>query len=360
MEIRVPEDIVAEIFLKLEVKSLLRFKSISKSCNSLISSPDFIKSHLHQSKGQFFKFVCDSYFYDFNDRGEPNPIRSPMLQQLAFLNNKNCMILCSCDGLLLLRVSVDYPTVYSGNQRQTRAIALTGVSWDFSSNKIVSTPDSRYSLIVWNPATRECRVLPDPEKFVSYGLGYDSATDDYKVIRWGSREITVHSLKSNRIQKIKVKVDFRFYQAGTFIHGALHWVVADWVIAAFNLADDKILQLEIPNRQADEIICNLGVFRGCLCYFSRNGHVPCHLNVWVMKEYGVTTSWTKFVTIPPERVRVFPYKATFCCRNDAIFIVANKYDGTSALFCSTYNIKLTHGYTAILKPDNELQNLIDG
>ncbi|XP_037497978.1 F-box protein CPR1 [Jatropha curcas] len=276
MEIRVPEDIVAEIFLKLEVKSLLRFKSISKSCNSLISSPDFIKSHLHQSK--------------------------------------------------------DYPTVYSGNQRQTRAIALTGVSWDFSSNKIVSTPDSRYSLIVWNPATRECRVLPDPEKFVSYGLGYDSATDDYKVIRWGSREITVHSLKSNRIQKIKVKVDFRFYQAGTFIHGALHWVVADWVIAAFNLADDKILQLEIPNRQADEIICNLGVFRGCLCYFSRNGHVPCHLNVWVMKEYGVTTSWTKFVTIPPERVRVFPYKATFCCRNDAIFIVANKYDGTSALF----------------------------
>src|ERR1044072_1028394 len=40
-----PDDLIVEILLRLPVRSLVRFKSVGKSCLSLISSPQFGKSH---------------------------------------------------------------------------------------------------------------------------------------------------------------------------------------------------------------------------------------------------------------------------------------------------------------------------
>ncbi|XP_065632121.1 uncharacterized protein LOC136061359 [Quercus suber] len=44
-----PEEVVLEILYRLPVKSLIRFKYISKSWNSLITTPAFIHSHLTRS-----------------------------------------------------------------------------------------------------------------------------------------------------------------------------------------------------------------------------------------------------------------------------------------------------------------------
>ncbi|XP_074314816.1 F-box protein At5g10340-like [Silene latifolia] len=44
------EIITHEIFSKLPVKSLLRFKCVSKSYNALISSPEFVELHLRESR----------------------------------------------------------------------------------------------------------------------------------------------------------------------------------------------------------------------------------------------------------------------------------------------------------------------
>ncbi|XP_037496456.1 F-box protein CPR1-like [Jatropha curcas] len=166
MEIRVPEEIVGQIFSKLPAKSLLRFKCLSKSLNSLISSPNFIRSHVPRSQGDLPKYVCGSYFFDVNTAVEAKPVK------------------------------INTPTLYS-KDNEANALRMC-VSWDFSSNNSVSSADfdsNYYSIIVWNPLIREYRIFPMPESgdYVSYGLGYDSVTDDYKV-------------------------------AGTFLHGALHWM----------------------------------------------------------------------------------------------------------------------------------------
>ncbi|KDP44416.1 hypothetical protein JCGZ_19431 [Jatropha curcas] len=313
MEIRVPEEIVGQIFSKLPAKSLLRFKCLSKSLNSLISSPNFIRSHVPRSQGDLPKFVCGSYFFDVNTAVEAKPVKSPLKQQLPFLNQTNHKILCSCDGLILLRARINTPTLYS-KDNEANALRMC-VSWDFSSNNSVSGADfdsNYYSIIVWNPLIREYRILPMPASgdYVSYGLGYDSVTDDYKVVQCGysknhlikQNALIVLSLKSNSMRKHEnLKFNISYGQAGTFLHGALHWVaelansgwVADFansgkIIVAFNLADEKIVQLKLPkdNNGVRGNKYELSVIKGCLCYYTISRNSTFCLNIWAMKEYG--------------------------------------------------------------------------
>ncbi|KAH0652478.1 hypothetical protein KY289_030156 [Solanum tuberosum] len=68
-----PNDITFNILLKLNVKSLLRFKCVCKSWCSLIEDPQFIKQHYDMSKKDVnrHKFLLtggewenkDDYFY---------------------------------------------------------------------------------------------------------------------------------------------------------------------------------------------------------------------------------------------------------------------------------------------------------
>ncbi|KDP45924.1 hypothetical protein JCGZ_15484 [Jatropha curcas] len=336
MEITIPEEIVADILLKSKVKSLLRFKCISKSCKSLISSQDFIKSHLHRSQGDLSKFVCGSNFYDVNNSGEAVPVESPLEQQLPFLNGENCTILCSSDGLVLLRISID-----KLNHRKTKAKVRADA----------------YSLFLWNPSTRQREVLPNPKTFapyntfVSYGLGYDSATNYYKVVQCGYYRILVFSLESYSWGKPKdFGFDITFSQAGTLTHGAFHWIAelenSSKIVVAFNLSDEKIVQLQLPNNDNDNMYdyknkYEVIVLQGNLCLLESIKNI-CNgilqeriLNIWVMKEYGVTASWNKLITIAQERV--YSVSAHFCFKNDAVFIVNKSLWDVSALL--RYDLK---------------------
>ncbi|RXH90692.1 hypothetical protein DVH24_035456 [Malus domestica] len=53
----IPEEILFEILVRLPVKSLLRFRCVCKSWNTLISSPDFRNAHLEKN------IMRDSYDY---------------------------------------------------------------------------------------------------------------------------------------------------------------------------------------------------------------------------------------------------------------------------------------------------------
>ncbi|XP_028096477.1 F-box protein CPR1-like [Camellia sinensis] len=113
----------------------------------------------------------------------------------------------------------------------------------------------------------------------SYGLGYDSSNDDYKVVR-----ISHYFCISDCTDSIIVSV------------GSLHWLATDSkkldVIATFHLADENFQIMPFPTLQyAHRLKLRLGALDGCLRVLVplSNG---CQ-DVWVMKEYGVRDSWTK-------------------------------------------------------------------
>ncbi|KAI3940128.1 hypothetical protein MKW92_050871 [Papaver armeniacum] len=163
-----PEDVIFQILTWLPVQSLLRFKSVCRSWHALIQSSHFIERHAttvdkNSKLGTFifqqqppepqFVLLSGEGFKELEDLG-----KRPFFKDA----NPNAIdMVDSVHGIICL------------HNRMTRDIAL------------------------WNPATRQCRLLPKSSNGnpkVGYyhrdfvGLGFDVETKDYKVIQVSSLE----------------------------------------------------------------------------------------------------------------------------------------------------------------------------
>ncbi|XP_011027351.1 PREDICTED: F-box/kelch-repeat protein At3g23880-like [Populus euphratica] len=124
---RVPEDVLIDILIALPIKSLLRFRSLSKSWNSVISDKDFISAFWPKPNHRF-SFV------------DGKIVKNPTL--------------CSCNGVVRLS---------DINQGRTK------------------------SLILWNPAIRKHLNLALPKlcgpHSANWGFGFDLPSNDYRFVR---------------------------------------------------------------------------------------------------------------------------------------------------------------------------------
>ena len=175
---------------------------------------------------------------------------------------------------------------------------------------------------LWNPSTRSykrisCNFYHQIDSFRMYGLGYESSSNAYKVIRivrvvvnWGVAPNTHHNFPSYDSTTVKVHnsrtnfwrsiTDFPYKtfvdQQGLLVNGAPHWIVTraeseEYVIIYFDLVEEKFKELGKPNWLVSDSAFCLGVFNGLLTLL-RNANDE----VWVMKEHGVKDSWTKLIT----------------------------------------------------------------
>ncbi|XP_058201522.1 F-box/kelch-repeat protein At3g06240-like [Rhododendron vialii] len=287
----IPQDLITyNILSRLPVKSLYRFKCVSPLWKSLISDPHFVKTHLNQTKTKNSnypeqKIVILSRFGNLNsvDYNDVNPtstkLEFPSVEQHD--TEKWVKVLSSCDGLLL-----------------------------------VSRSDK--SIFLLNPSTRECKkllVCPFVQNSNSYGvpnvygLGYDSSTDDYKVVLTLSSfyengcsitTLAVYSLKTNAWRR---REDFHRYivgnSGGVFLNGCLHYLSwngngSNFIITAFDLSGEIFKEVPMPTplgrcESGDYDYYDVVVLGGSLCLVSERGNKVC-----MMKEYGVRESWTKF------------------------------------------------------------------
>ncbi|KAG2333862.1 hypothetical protein Bca52824_005042 [Brassica carinata] len=177
-----------------------------------------------------------------------------------------------------------------------------------------------------------------PERYITrenvfYGLGYDSVSDDYKVVRIiqckhidgdGNYplEIKVFSLKSNSWKRIhpclEVQIRFMFVYNrvlygggnGVLASNSLHWIMPRSLYAfnkiiRFNLASDDLSVLSFPQALYLKVM-NLGVLDGCLCLICYDNNMCGHVDVWILREYE--GSWSKLITLPkPETVVSFKF-----------------------------------------------------
>ncbi|KAJ4836514.1 hypothetical protein Tsubulata_028495 [Turnera subulata] len=176
-------------------------------------------------------------------------------------------------------------------------------------------------IVVWNPFTGSYRKLPDISWggwFYTYGFGYDSASDDYKVFiatgpsplpnpRDGAR-IDIFSLKTGSWKQVE-NPDGTYLQyirpgcMGLFLNGALHWESTrgywffdDKKIFAFDLSEEKFYEVSKPTPVEDYRYQRLGVVGEYLYMCFSSPRIWDRNIVWVMKEYCNEASWVHLIS----------------------------------------------------------------
>ncbi|OMO91283.1 hypothetical protein CCACVL1_07174 [Corchorus capsularis] len=175
------QDTVSDILSRLPVKSLTRFKSVSKKWADLTSTPAFISSHLRRASPDPCLLVRSYHTQTGNQSAlwlYPEPTRHQGCFLLDVPSEEPLLrfpkIVASVDGLVCLDVSPCYAS-------------------DF---------------IFWNPATRQFKRLPfpliassksNPIWIVFIGFGFDSFSSDYKLVRIVSLK-TIDPFPSIRVE----------------------------------------------------------------------------------------------------------------------------------------------------------------
>ncbi|KAI4317738.1 hypothetical protein L6164_025585 [Bauhinia variegata] len=293
-----PEEIIAEILLRIPVKSLLQFRCVCKSWKSIISDPQFVKKHLHRSTTDanfsrhrvVFSTETDTQFVidGIIECSIHSLFNNPATSVDASYRMTPCFkVVGSCNGLLCL------------------ASITEESSW----------------VRLWNPTTRwVSKIFPylgdgwrtSVNSSVVFGFGHDHLIDNYKVVsifytdgHGLPKTVKVCTLGDNswtQMQSFPSSTRI-FYDSGKFVGGSLNWLVVRsdgpcyYFVVSFNLAKETCDQLLLPDNDSDQFLPHaVEVLRDSLCF--TYGLKGTHFVLWLMKEYGVKESWTKLVTIP--------------------------------------------------------------
>lgn len=312
------EDVIVEIVLRLPVKSLLRFRTVSKSWYGYISSRDFIQMHRQQPHHEKLLRV--------SDRG---PRDTPTISFFS-LDQKTTTIIVDeeIDEIEEINfelssssssVVIDLPFPFSPDDE----VRIVG-----SCNGLLCVHFNRSSsIILWNPATRKYKFFESPDCVSFYSdpffpnimLGFVPQTNDYKVIKVPSssrkesnsnRKVWVYSLNSNSWEEIGADILRGLLPKGgsaVTLNGCLYWMSYNNdengldIITCFDLYNHVFRRIKLPGLGTVSILTiqKLMILNGCLSMLIDSGRVN-HYEVWMMtKQQGAAESWTKQFVFSP-------------------------------------------------------------
>ncbi|KAI4306560.1 hypothetical protein L6164_029827 [Bauhinia variegata] len=287
---QLPEDIHAEILKRLPVRTLARFRCVSKSWRCLFTNPIFVRTHLNlnHDRSSTTRIVLSRYFKTILSIG-PEDYQFPssvdtengfvLAEELdsPFIQGNTYYVKGHCDGLLCLVIN-------------------------------------NGAIVLWNPSIREYRKLPTPSNFRStrevLGLGFDSSLNDYKIIRAPSAyckckikdyhpQVEVLTLSSNSWKKLPDEETPPFfiehYQQSLTVNGGLYWLTLDdfsTVILRFDLAQEKFGLVPPPKDELGKNISWIGVLKGSLCVL--HSQRSSYFNIWTTKD---DQTWEKLITV---------------------------------------------------------------
>ena len=322
-----PHDIVLNILANLPVKSVLRFRCVSKTWDSSITTPSFISTHLNlRNNNTNLAYLINFAFTTTFDSTIPSFIGGydPTFNRISeypipsgFFPSHYSYTADSCNGLVCFTNHNDLPT-------NTGAIYL------------------------WNPSIRKLKRLPgfSQTQYLRFctGFAYQSNTNDFKVVKISQMpgmktEAEVYTLSSNSWRRVEISLANTVLgvpddnRTATFVSGALHWLgnVSEGeslsMILSFDVNNDKFGEIALPHAQQQQLlpqgvmakINRLMVFKGKLAFITlgylrfedanldeyndfMTSHTPRSCFIWVMGEYGVHESWSKLFFVQFENV----------------------------------------------------------
>ncbi|XP_026421161.1 F-box protein CPR1-like [Papaver somniferum] len=309
----IPEEIQNDILLRLPVKSLLACKCACKNWYALISTSDFINSHVTIQKNNPILMLKDDSIHLYSIGFDSLPSSSSSVCEIK-------------DNVIIM----DHPLKYVGFLTECSSRSCIGFLG--SSNGLIciwllcfcyQPIGFRESFCLWNPATREYKELPESPiglnrgNVCMHGFGYDHKTDDYKlaigVEAPGSKDTTlvqVYTLASS-LWKTEKTIPYRLlcmHMSGVLVNGNLHWLALgqyNFLLLSLDISDENFKEMQLPREipELNKDMC-LGVLQGCLCLLvsSDVNGVKNYSEVWEMLDYGVRESWTKRHVIAHESI----------------------------------------------------------
>ncbi|RAL47710.1 hypothetical protein DM860_012335 [Cuscuta australis] len=281
-----PWEIIVDIFCRLPVEDLLRYRAVSKPWRSLIGGREFINRQLKLSPDSTSRLGF-------------------------FFGGSNGLYWTSLNGLNSF-APLTYPID-----------AGTGISVHGSCNGLLALMNPNSDMAIWNPSTRRYIGLPISDHFQSFpchefeifltGFGYDPINDDYKLLLLIEfqglfkpsfhRDVKIYSLNAKTWKKIDnfpANVSYG-RNNGVLFGNSLHWLVKSKpdnsnLILAFDLVNENFREIELPQNNCFCVkLVNLG---GSLCAVILS-KVAAMVEVWEMKENGVAKeSWAIIFSVP--------------------------------------------------------------
>ncbi|XP_024635935.1 F-box/kelch-repeat protein At3g06240 isoform X2 [Medicago truncatula] len=300
-----PHELIIQIMLRLPVKSLIRFKCVSLETRSI----DFEAS--------------------LNDDSASTSLNLNFMPPESY---SSLEIKSSCRGFIVLTCSSN--------------------------------------IYLWNPSTGHHKQIPFPASNLDakyscclYGFGYDHLRDDYLVVSVSyntsidpvddniSSHLKFFSLRANTWNEIEcpgfVKYNhFPYYmnanddpKVGMLFNGTIHWFsfrhdLSMDVIVGFDLVERKLLEMHFPDGfDYEPIDCDLWIFGEFLSLWAMEDGT---VEIWVMKEYKVHSSWVKTLVLSIDDISI-EYYPPICSTKSGGIIGTNgggelvKYDGNGQL-----------------------------
>ncbi|KNA15761.1 hypothetical protein SOVF_095260 [Spinacia oleracea] len=294
--------VMEEILPRLQVKSLIRFKSVCKDWLFTISKGSFAKSQIklcipsHQiivlttSPIESIKQLNSFYLLNRDDEPSDHLKQLMNLDDDDFHNNVlDLLIVGTCKGLVCL--------YFRGKCGFCR---------------------------IWNPATNQYRDIVNPDDHQgwgvqSHGFGYVSSTDDYKIVSWSTsikdsiKRLYVFSLKAGNWKSVSSLFKMRMpdgIEKSVLVDESVFWIVRKgefWCnvqhILCFDLGTEKFKEIpwmDSMNARYDTTI-KLSAINGYLSFICPCRSITKDVDVWMLKQSGNCDSMEKLFSLSLSR-----------------------------------------------------------
>ncbi|KEH41874.1 F-box/kelch-repeat protein At3g23880 [Medicago truncatula] len=316
-----PFDLMVEILCRLPVKSLLRFRSVCKSWNSLISNnPKFTYKHLHISttKPKLVIFThtetrprkiidVTSIELDFIFTSTPTQI------EFSFINQ----LIASCDGLICFQVNKSRALLWNPSTTKSKLLPLLDIPLQANDGRTIFT-------FGYDPFIHNYKVFSV--------FCYDFKYDGFHTINGCKTEVKVHTLGTHSWRRIQ---DFPSMvhddEPGTIVNGKVYWFAYSYVsgcytrhIVSLDLGKESYKEISLPDMML--VPLTMGCLRDSL---SLVFHSNTFNDVWLFKECGNEDSWIKLIRLPRfgrDEDRFFSYSNVIYISEDNNHVLLNFKD----------------------------------
>ena len=311
MSLNIPEELIIEIMSWLPPASLVQFKCVGKYwyalVNHLLNDPSFVAKHLQNLNDNNNIFSSPSIAVSCLHIYETPVYNYKELFDLISLSTPTT----ENDAISSVVEDLNLPII--PGEKDMSCLTATHC------NGVVCIADYYHNIILTNPAIKSSRILPKPnlvERFVlqGVGFGYDSKSNDYKVVRFGRDQSLypkseVYSLKSDSWKNIGFdsgKEYFPSLNIEVYFNGAFYWLMSGprFMVKSFDMSNEVFSSVPLPDslRTTKSQWMSLGVWDDSLALFFCPGDkgIPVTIDIWVMKEcVKGSYSWNKDLSIGP-------------------------------------------------------------